>query len=105
MNLFPDNIEQGVTVLFVPRDSSNEERAFKLASITRAEGIGAEVFLGKAKKNKHFGYAASKGIKYMVEVGDNEQQSGTFRLRNVAEHKEEGVGFTVEELLAKFAGL
>lgn len=105
LNLFPDNIEQGVTVLFVPRDSSNEERAFKLASITRAEGIGAEVFLGKAKKNKHFGYAASKGIKYMVEVGDNEQQSGTFRLRNVAEHKEEGVGFTVEQLLAKFAGL
>lgn len=103
LNLFPDDITQGVTVLFVPRDSQNEERAYKLTSIARAEGISAEVFLGKAKKNKHFGYAAVKGIKYMVEVGDNEQLSGTYRLRNVNEHREEGTGFTVEQLLAKLA--
>jgi len=99
LNLFPENIAQGVKILFVPRDASNEEYAFKLATIARAEGISAEVFLGKAKKNKHFGYAATKGINYMVEVGDNEQQSRHFRLRNVAEHKEEGTGFSLEELM------
>ena len=99
LNLFPENIAQGVKILFVPRDASNEEYAFKLATIARTEGISAEVFLGKAKKNKHFGYAATKGINYMVEVGDNEQQSRHFRLRNVAEHKEEGTGFSLEELM------
>jgi histidyl-tRNA synthetase len=99
LNLFPENIAQGVKILFVPRDASNEEYAFKLATIARSEGISAEVFLGKAKKNKHFGYAATKGIHYMVEVGDNEQQSRHFRLRNVVEHKEEGTGFSLEELM------
>ena len=99
LNLFPENIAQGVKILFVPRDSSNEEYAFKLAAIARSEGITAEVFLGKAKKNKHFGYAATKGIHYMVEVGDNEQQSRHFRLRNVVEHKEEGNGYSLEELM------
>ena len=99
LNVFPENIAQGVKILFVPRDASNEEYAFKLATIARTEGISAEVFLGKAKKNKHFGYAATKGINYMVEVGDNEQQSRHFRLRNVVEHKEEGTGFSLEELM------
>lgn len=103
LNLFPDDIAQGVTVLFVPRDSSNEERAFKLATIAREEGISAEVFLGKAKKNKHFGYAAVKGIRYMVEVGDNEQQSGTYRLRNVTEHREEGNGYEIKQLIETLA--
>lgn len=104
LNLFPENIAQGVTILFVPRDSSNEEYAFKLATIARTEGISAEVFLGKAKKQKHFGYAAVKGINYMVEVGDNEQQSRHFRLRNVLEHREEGNGFSLEELMKFIKG-
>jgi histidyl-tRNA synthetase len=82
MNLFPETIAQGVKVLFVPRDKSVEEFAFAQVQQLRDAGISAEIFLGNVKKQKHFNYVEQKNIAYMVEVGENEKLSGTFRLRN-----------------------
>jgi len=99
LNLFPNNITQGVTVLLVPRDAAVEDYAFGLTQQLRQAGISAEIFLGNVKKQKHFTYAETKNIKYMVEVGANEKESGNLRLRNVTERKEEGNGFTIEQLI------
>ncbi len=98
LNLFPATIAQGVKVLFVPRDSEVEEFTFNQVQTLRNAGIAAEIFLGNVKKQKHFTYAEQKGIPYMVEIGGNEMESKQFRLRNVTERKEEGSGFTIEEL-------
>jgi histidyl-tRNA synthetase len=99
LNLFPNNITQGVTVLLVPRDAAVEDYAFGLTQQLRQAGISAEIFLGNVKKQKHFTYAETKNIKYMIEVGANEKESGNLRLRNVTERKEEGNGFTIEQLV------
>lgn len=82
LNLFPETIAQGVQVLFVPRDISVEEFTFQQVQTLRKEGIAAEIFLGNVKKQKQFTYAEQKNIAYLVEVGDNEKNTGLFRLRN-----------------------
>ncbi len=82
LKLFPATISQGVKVLFVPRDISVEEFTFQQVSTLREKGIPAEIFLGNVKKQKQFDYVERKNIAYIVEVGDNEKNSGLFRLRN-----------------------
>ncbi len=82
LKLFPETIGQGAQVLFVPRDISVEEFTFKQVQLLRREGISAEIFLGNVKKQKQFTYAEQKNIAFIVEVGDNEKNSGLFRLRN-----------------------
>lgn len=83
LKLFPETISQGVKVLFVPRDASVIDFTFQQTQAVRQAGIAAEIFLGNVKKQKHFNYVVSKNIAFMVEVGENEQQSGKFRLREV----------------------
>jgi histidyl-tRNA synthetase len=68
--------------LFVPREKEMETFAFQQAQLVRNEGIGAEVYLGNVKKQKHFKYIEDKQIAYVVEVGENEASTGKFRLRN-----------------------
>lgn len=103
LGLFPDSLSEGVKVLFVPRDSSVEEFTFSQVQALRQAGIPAEIFLGNVKKQKHFNYAEQKGIVYIVEIGANEVESKTFRLRHVKERREEGSGFTLESLKQKLA--
>lgn len=102
LNLFPAAIAQGVKVLFVPRDADAEAFTFEQVQTLRNEGIAAEIFLGNVKKQKHFAYAEQKGVPYMVEIGANETESKQFRLRNVTERKEEGNGWTIEQMVQKF---
>jgi histidyl-tRNA synthetase len=90
LNLFPPAISQGVKVLFVPREPEMETFAFQQAQAVRNAGIGAEVYLGNVKKQKHFSYVDGKQIRYMVEVGSNEQNTGQFRLRNVQTRETQG---------------
>jgi histidyl-tRNA synthetase len=82
LKLFPETIAHGVKVLFVPRDAGMEEFAFEQVQAIRDAGISAELFLGNVKKQKQFKYVEDKNIACIVEVGENEKQSGKFRLRN-----------------------
>lgn len=82
LQLFPENITQGVKVLFIPREESVEEFTFQQVQQLRDAGIAAEIFLGNVKKQKQYNYLEQKNITYLVEIGSNEVQSGKFRLRN-----------------------
>jgi len=104
LNLFPQTISEGVKVLFVPREPELENFSFGLAQTLRNQGIGAEVYLGNVKKQKHFDYVQSKQIRYIVEVGSNEQQSGKFRLRD-AQSRDTQSDMSLNELVERIVGL
>lgn len=53
LQLFPENITQGVKVLFVPREESVEEFTFQLVQMLRDAGIPAEIFLGNVKSRSN----------------------------------------------------
>lgn len=97
LNLFPATISQGVKVLFVPRDISVEEFTFQQVSTLREKGIPAEIFLGNVKKQKQFDYVERKNIAYLVEIGDNEKNTGLFRLRN-AQTRETRNDLTISDI-------
>lgn len=98
LKLFPATISQGVKVLFVPRDISVEEFTFQQVSTLREKGIAAEIFLGNVKKQKQFDYVERKNIAYLVEIGDNEKNTGLFRLRN-AKTRETRNDLTVSDII------
>jgi histidyl-tRNA synthetase len=102
LQLFPAAISQGVKVLFVPREESVEEFAFKQAQALRNANIAAEVFLGNVKKQKHFKYVEDKRIAYIVEVGGNEMESGKFRLRNTATRETQN-DVTIADIIGQLA--
>lgn len=97
LKLFPATISQGVKVLFVPRDISVEEFTFQQVQKLRGENIAAEIFLGNVKKQKQFDYVAQKNIPYLIEIGDNEKNTGLFRLRDT-QSRETRNDLTLEDL-------
>lgn len=88
LNLFPETVLQGVQILFVAREPQFEIFAFEQVQKLRAKEISAELFLGNAKKQKHFHYAESKGISFMAEVGSDEAEQGIFRVKNLNTREE-----------------
>jgi histidyl-tRNA synthetase len=100
LNLFPTTITQGVKVLLVPREESLEDFTFSQVQKLREQGISAEIFLGNVKKQKQFTYAEQKHIAYLIEVGENEQQSGLFRLRNAVTREMEN-DLSIEKIIEK----
>jgi histidyl-tRNA synthetase len=102
LNLFPQTISQGVKVLFVPRDQSVEAFTFQQVVALRDKNISAEIFLGNVKKQKQFTYAEQKNIAYLVEVGENEVQSGKFRLRN-AKTRDTDNDLSLNDLISRLA--
>lgn len=89
LNLFPDTVLTGVQILFVAREPQLESFAFEQVQKLRTNNISAELFLGNAKKQKHFSYAESKGIAFMVEVGSDEKENGIFRCKNLKTREEQ----------------
>lgn len=102
LQLFPENITQGVKVLFVPREESVEEFTFQLVQMLRDAGIPAEIFLGNVKKQKQFNYVEQKHIAYLVEIGGNEVESGKFRLRN-SQTRDTEQNLTIADIISRLS--
>ena len=102
LKLFPENISEGVKVLFVPRDESVEEFTFQQTQTLRDAGIPAEIFLGNVKKQKHFTYVEQKNIHYIVEIGTNEVESKKFRLRNTRTRDTE-TDLTITDIISRLS--
>lgn len=100
LNLFPDTISQGVKILFVSREPATEEFTYRQVQTLRDAGIGAEIFLGNAKKQKQFDYATAKGIAYIAEIGQDELASGVFRVKNISAREE--IRKSIDELVHLF---
>lgn len=99
LNLFPENVSQGVKILFVPREPANEEFTFQQVQALRNAGIAAEIFLGNVKKQKQFTYAEAKHIPLVAEVGTDEMATGIFRVRETATRQEQKL--TLQQIIGR----
>ena len=61
---------------------------FGLAARLRAAGIGAEVFPDPIQVGKQMGYGSTRGHKFAVIVGPDEEEKGLFNLRDLATRRE-----------------
>jgi histidyl-tRNA synthetase len=83
LNIFPDSIQKGTTVLFFNTGSEEEKYILKLAQELRSKGISTEIFHEATKFDKQFKYAERKNIPYVVIVGSKEIEAGTCMVKNL----------------------
>jgi histidyl-tRNA synthetase len=100
LNLFPTNNATTTQLLFVNFGEQEERYCLKILQQLRANGINAEIYPESAKMKKQMTYADKKGIPFVVLVGENEIQTETFTLKNMATGEQQTV--RLPELIDRF---
>lgn len=101
LNLFPDNLNETVPVLFVAFDEATHEYAFECVTRVRAAGVAAELYPEPGKLKKQFEYAAKRNVPYVVIVGETEMATGMLAVKNQISGEQRNM--TVEELIQVIA--
>ncbi|MDW7693138.1 histidine--tRNA ligase [Flammeovirgaceae bacterium SG7u.111] len=83
LDLFPEDSQKGVEVMFVNFDANCEAYCLPLLQQLRAKGVEAEIFPDSAKMKKQMNYANKNNIQYVVLAGDNEINEGKVTLKNM----------------------
>jgi histidyl-tRNA synthetase len=94
LNVFPENIQRGTTVLLFHTGEPQQEALLSLAEELRNENIACELYHEQVKFDKQFKYAEKKSIPFVIILGSEEIQKGTIVVKNLASGKQEEVDFT-----------
>ena len=84
LNLFPENLEQQATLLFINFGEKEMARCIALAAQLRKAGVAVEIYPDAAKMKKQMSYADAKKIPFVAFVGENELANGTVTVKNMA---------------------
>ena len=83
LSLFPDSIDQLLSILLMAFDDESHKYAFKLCSRLRANGISADLYPEPSKLKKQMKYANQINVPYVIVIGSDEMESETFALKNM----------------------
>lgn len=101
LDLFPEEIKDTVTVMFI--NFGREEALYALQAVAnlRANTISAELYPDAVKMKKQMTYADKRHIPYVVLAGESEMKAGTYNLKNMktGEQKSFNIETLKEELL------
>ena len=98
LNLFPENSNQAVQVLFANFGSDESLYSYKAIQSLRSNGIIAELYPEASKLKKQITYANKRNIPFVVLVGDEEMFSKRFTVKDMKSGSKESLNF--QELLA-----
>ncbi|UKM66454.1 histidine--tRNA ligase [Flavobacteriaceae bacterium GSB9] len=98
LGLFPETVNRNVEVLFI--NFGEQEALFSLKAIKqlRQQGVNAELYPDAAKMKKQMNHANKRNIPFVVIVGEEEVNSNTYALKNMATGSQEKV--SLETLVA-----
>lgn len=91
LNLFPETVTEATKVLFINFGDKEALYSMKALAALRAAGIKAELYPDAAKLGKQFGHADKRGIPFAVLCGDEEINSSTYKIKNLASGEQESV--------------
>lgn len=89
LNLFPQKMQKGATVLFFNMGSEESKLAFRQMQQLRSRGISCELFHENAKMDKQFKYAAKKNIQYAIIIGSKEMQNNNCVVKDLSKNEQE----------------
>ncbi len=101
LELFPESVEKGLSLLFVNFGQAEEETCFEYVQQLRRDGLDCELYPVSAKMQKQMKYANERNVQYVALVGETELENGTVQLKNM--HSGDQQSLTFEELRAFFA--
>ncbi len=101
LDLYPAQIDHGLTVLFLNFGAQEQAQCLKLLQEVRNFGVDAEIYpTFDAKIKKQMKYADDRKTRYVAIVGESELNDGKVQLKNMTTGIQEAL--TVSELLNKF---
>jgi histidyl-tRNA synthetase len=83
LDLFPKEVNAGLTVLFVNFGAKEVEKCLELAHDLRKKGIDCEIYPSASKLQKQMKYANDRGVKFTVLLGENELKNEIIVLKNM----------------------
>jgi histidyl-tRNA synthetase len=99
LNLFPTEGSARTKLLIVNFDSNLESYTLPMLYQIRQAGIAVELYPSAVKLKKQMSYADSKGIPYVLLVGEEEVESGQLSLKDMKTGEQQKV--SIEELIEK----
>jgi histidyl-tRNA synthetase len=85
LNRFPEAIDQSLQVLCVNFGEKEGLAALKLVGQLRKAGIKADLYPSNAKMQKQMKYANNRNVPFVILLGEEELQNGSFVAKNMAE--------------------
>ena len=83
LGLFPKDITISTTVMFANFGATESSYCLPLLKQLRSAGISSELYPQKAKMKKQMNYANTKGVQFVVLVGENEMESGLLTVKDM----------------------
>ena len=83
LNIFPGDVGENTKIMFANFGDDEAVFCLPLLSKLRDAGISSEMYPKSVKLKKQMSYANSKGIDYVIIVGENEMQSGILSVKNM----------------------
>ena len=99
LNLFPESVKHTSQLMIVNFGEEESTAALKLLQQLQASGVKAELFPDAVKMKKQMRYADQKQIPFVMMVGEQEMESGVYRLKDM-ESGEQTEG-TLEDIIGK----
>lgn len=84
LQLFPKELEQGLSVLFINFGENEQRQCLRLLQQVRNAGIDAEIYPSfSAKLKKQMSYANDRGTRWVVLMGEEELKTNMLQLKNM----------------------
>ena len=81
LNIFSGEIGENTKVMFA--NFGDDEAVFCLPLLSKLRDSGISLYPKSVKLKKQMSYANSKGIDYVIIIGENEMQSGILSVKNM----------------------
>ena len=99
LNLFPQEIDQSLRVLFVNFGEEESKECRKYVHQLRAHEISSEMYPEAVKMKKQMKYADDRKAEFVCLLGENEMKEGKIMVKHM--HSGEQHLWTIDELIAK----
>lgn len=97
LQLFPAALTQAVDILIVHFDEASFKEGIRILTILRNQGICADIYPESVKIKKQFNYADKINAHYTLVIGQEEIESGSYKLKNMTDGSQDN--FTLKEIL------
>ncbi|MGB0933721.1 MAG: histidine--tRNA ligase [Lishizhenia sp.] len=97
LELFPEETDRGLTILFVNFGEKEQMHCFDLVNKLRKENIDAELYPTSAKMKKQMKYANDRNVMFTAMVGSDEIAQNKIQLKHMTSGEQQLVSF--EELV------
>ncbi len=96
LNLFPEDLSQGVDVVFVNFGEKEETHILPILTQLRNKGVSCEIYPDTAKMKKQMTYANNVKAHFVAIIGENEMVDNKITLKNMITGEQQTV--SLEEM-------